>query len=144
VPESNTGACTEGSPKAPAAQAGIRPGDKITAFDGTPVKSWDELSAKLKQHGGEEVTLTIVRDGTSMDKSVRLAQITDTETGKKVGFLGVTADTRVAGYQTYGPVEAVGKTGQVFVTEIGLIFKTLAAVPAAIPKLFSPERGETE
>lgn len=144
LPESNGGGCTDDAPDAPAQKAGIEPGDRVTAFDGMKVRSWDELSAKLKSHGSEQVTLTVVRDGTSRQIPVELATVRDERTGKQVGFLGVTADTRVAGYQTYGPVEAVGKTGQVFALQIGLIFQTLADIPGAIPKLFSSERGESK
>ena len=47
-----------GKPPTPAAQSGIQPGDKIVAFNGTPVSSWDDVSrlirANLDQPGGRD------------------------------------------------------------------------------------------
>ncbi|MQA01393.1 MAG: PDZ domain-containing protein [Streptosporangiales bacterium] len=145
LPTSNASAsCASDAGKTPAAKAGIKPGDKITGFNGAPVQSWDGLSKELRAHGGEKVTVTVERGGQTKELSTTLATVEDQQTGKQIGFLGVTAGERISGYQTYGPLEAVGKTGEVFVLQIGLIFKTLGQLPAAIPKLFSEERGETE
>lgn len=145
VPTSNADAsCASKSAKTPAWQAGIKPGDKITGMNGQPVKSWDQLSTKLRKFGGEKVTLTVERDGATRQVTTTLATVEDERTGKQVGFLGVTAGERISGYQTYGPLEAIGKTGQVFVLQIGLIFKTLGQLPAAIPQLFSEDRGSTQ
>ena len=55
--------CHDDDPATPAAEAGLRPGDTITAIDGTPVSSFDEASAIVRAHPGEQLTLDIVRDG---------------------------------------------------------------------------------
>jgi putative serine protease PepD len=56
----------------PAAKAGLRAGDVITAFDGDSVESPDALTAAVSAKSpGDEVTVTYTRDGDS-----RTAQVT--------------------------------------------------------------------
>jgi putative serine protease PepD len=51
-------------PGAPAADAGLRAGDLITAVDGTTVHSVDELIIAIREHKvGQTVTLTYYRNG---------------------------------------------------------------------------------
>lgn len=58
-----------------AEKAGIKGGDVITKFDGQTVKTVDELNALRDQHNvGDTVTLTIVRDGSTMDISLVLGE----------------------------------------------------------------------
>jgi putative serine protease PepD len=57
----------------PAANAGLKAGDVITAVDGTPVASADDLTAKVSAHQpGDKVTLTITRNGSSQKLDVTL------------------------------------------------------------------------
>jgi S1-C subfamily serine protease len=72
------------APDGPAAKAGLRPtrrdrfgeiqlGDIITAIDGKPIKSKDELYAALEQHQvGDTVTVTVQRDDERHDEQVML------------------------------------------------------------------------
>ncbi len=63
------------APEGPAAKAGIRPGDVLTAVDTQKVANVEELSAALRQHDpGERVAISYVRDGESRTTQ---AQITD-------------------------------------------------------------------
>ncbi|MFT4245391.1 MAG: site-2 protease family protein [Micrococcaceae bacterium] len=55
--------CLPDDPKAPAAVAGIKPGDKITGFNGTTVTSWDLLSEQIRDSAGKPVALTVNRNG---------------------------------------------------------------------------------
>ncbi|HEX6445805.1 MAG TPA: M50 family metallopeptidase [Streptosporangiales bacterium] len=144
VPTTNEGDCAKGSPESPAAKAKLKPGDRITAFNGKPVKTWDEVSKDLRVNGGKKVTLTVTRNGTSRDVTVRLATVTDAASGKQIGYLGVVSKAEITGYQTYGPVDGAAAAGTFFVREIGLIFQTLGDIPAALPKLFSPERADSK
>lgn len=70
----------------PAEKAGLRPttqardgiilGDIITAVSGTPVISYEELRTELERYQiGSEVTITIIRDGVSLDVMLSLAAI---------------------------------------------------------------------
>ena len=75
----------------PAARAGLRGatrqviigntllligGDIITAVDGQPVKSWDELEdyLELEKQVGDTVTLTVIRDGRTIEIKVVLEE----------------------------------------------------------------------
>ncbi|MEU0528995.1 S1C family serine protease [Amycolatopsis tolypomycina] len=51
-------------PNGPADQAGLRPGDVITAFAGRPVTGVDDMLTALRSHDpGGQTTITIVRGG---------------------------------------------------------------------------------
>jgi len=47
----------------PAAAAGIRPGDRITAVDGEPVKTFDQLRDALKDRFSQAIPVEVERDG---------------------------------------------------------------------------------
>ena len=59
--------CTATDPRAPAAEAGVRPGDRLVAFDGQPVGSWEQARAAIRAAGGRTVRLTVQRDGQQVD-----------------------------------------------------------------------------
>ena len=64
-------------PGGPADQAGIQPGDVITAVDGVPVDDAEQLIVAIRTHSpGDTVTLTIQRDGQTSDVKVTLAPST--------------------------------------------------------------------
>jgi membrane-associated protease RseP (regulator of RpoE activity) len=98
-------ACTPNNKPAPAADAGLRPGDVIVAFDGKPVRTWDEVRGAIRTSGGQPVVLGIERNGKRLDLPVtpvtterpRLDANGNTVIGadgnpvlERVGFLGVT------------------------------------------------------
>jgi putative serine protease PepD len=57
----------------PASKAGLKAGDVITAIDGDPVESADDLTAKINAHKpSQKVTLTVKRDGKSLSVDVTL------------------------------------------------------------------------
>jgi S1-C subfamily serine protease len=63
------------SPQGPAANAGIRPGDVLTAVGGQEIESVESLFAALRQHDpGERVAISYVRDGVGHTAQ---SQITD-------------------------------------------------------------------
>jgi S1-C subfamily serine protease len=60
----------------PAAQAGVRQGDIITAFNRTPITSEDDLLAALAhQKPGDTVTLTLDRNGHTLTVRVHLGEL---------------------------------------------------------------------
>jgi membrane-associated protease RseP (regulator of RpoE activity) len=100
--------CSPTDPAAPAAAAGLRPGDTIVAFGNQPVSSWDEVRKLIAGAGGSTVTLGVERDGKRLDLPVspvaNVRYVTDEDgqavlgsDGKRlterVGFLGVTPTT---------------------------------------------------
>lgn len=55
--------CQAEDPPAPAAQAGLQPGDVIVAFDGTPVESWTQIRDRIRANHGTPLRITVRRDG---------------------------------------------------------------------------------
>jgi putative serine protease PepD len=61
-------------PDTPAAGAGLQPGDVVVAVDEHAVGSAESLTGFVRQYAsGEEVTLTVIRDGESIEITVTLA-----------------------------------------------------------------------
>jgi membrane-associated protease RseP (regulator of RpoE activity) len=100
--------CTATSPKAPAAAAGLKPGDEIVSFQGATVTSWDQVRKDIADAGGTTVQLGIIRDGAHLNIPVtpvantryvldKNDQPVTGSDGKRVteqvGFLGVTPTT---------------------------------------------------
>ena len=55
--------CTEDDPVAPAADAGLLPGDRIVAFNGEPVATWDELVGLVRDNRDGQAVIRYERDG---------------------------------------------------------------------------------
>jgi membrane-associated protease RseP (regulator of RpoE activity) len=68
--EGTARACTSADPIAPAAAAGILPGDRILALNGVQATSWDALTAQIRQDGGVTVPLELERNGTRVTTTV--------------------------------------------------------------------------
>jgi regulator of sigma E protease len=51
------------SPDMPAARAGLQPGDRILAVDGTKIESWDEMAELIAASRGHTLRLTVERGG---------------------------------------------------------------------------------
>jgi putative serine protease PepD len=61
-------------PSTPAESAGLQVGDVITAIDGDPVGGAESLTGYIRQYAsGDDVTLTVVRDGEETEVSATLA-----------------------------------------------------------------------
>ncbi len=76
----------------PAAAAGIKSGDKVTAVDGESVSTFEELRQKVMPNPGKELSFTVDRDGEMLTIQVTpKSHEVKTETGeaKTVGLLGV-------------------------------------------------------
>jgi regulator of sigma E protease len=77
----------------PAQAAGLRAGDRITAIDGHPVQSFDQLRALISGSGGRPIDVSVSRGGRAVD----LGQITPVKTQGRyiIGFSPqVRAETR--------------------------------------------------
>jgi putative serine protease PepD len=62
-------------PNSPAAQAGLQPGDLITAVDGEKITSTGAFIAKVAQDApGQTITLTVTRDGQTKQIKVTLGK----------------------------------------------------------------------
>jgi len=79
-------------------EADLQTGDKVVAVNGRPIEGWDELKSTIETSGGEEIELTVVRDG----GQVTVPVTPHTQEGQ--GFLGVGPGTIV---RDVTPIEAV-------------------------------------
>jgi membrane-associated protease RseP (regulator of RpoE activity) len=103
------GALTE---RSPAEEVGLELGDQIVAVDGQRYASFDDLSQELRANPGQEVTLTVERDGETRTVDVELAGTNPA--GEEVGFLGIGPEfERVREGPVTGVVESFETTGEV-------------------------------
>lgn len=58
----------------PAARAGLRPGDVVSAVDGKPVRDGVDLIEGVQGAAGKQQTLTVQRDGATLDVAVTAAR----------------------------------------------------------------------
>ncbi|MBM7659327.1 regulator of sigma E protease [Bacillus mesophilus] len=89
VNEARLGEVVENSP---AAEAGLQQGDVIQTIDGVDVSTWEDVVEIIRVHPEEELSFTIVRDGTPIDLMITPGKSTSGE--ETYGVIGV-----------YSPVE---------------------------------------
>ncbi len=90
----------------PARSAGLRPGDVVVRVDGASVRSASVLQKVIEHHAGTPITLVVSRGGA--DRTIVVTP--QAATGAK-GHIGVLIGAPVV---RSGPVESVGKAGQLF------------------------------
>ncbi|MCR2816021.1 M50 family metallopeptidase [Microbacterium jiangjiandongii] len=90
--------CTADDPAAPAAAAGILPGDVLLSVDGVPVETFAEASQIIQDSPGETLPVVIERDGETRTLQVTPVlterEIVDADgqvTTAEVGMVGMTA-----------------------------------------------------
>jgi membrane-associated protease RseP (regulator of RpoE activity) len=132
----NGAACASGEAKSPAVLAGLKVGDEVTAFNGTAVSNWTQLSnAILKVKPGDPVTLTVKRDGHSLTLHTALAEVPG-----HGSYFGI-APTTV--FQRQNPIDAIKYVGTGFSQVVTGSVSALAHLPAAVPQLFAKDRSST-
>jgi len=62
---------TEVAERGPAAEAGLRPRDRITAVDGRPVEHWSQVLKRVQEVRGAPVTLTVERGGQALSLTLK-------------------------------------------------------------------------
>ncbi|UVI34856.1 M50 family metallopeptidase [Brevibacterium spongiae] len=107
-PASEQNTCRDDDQLTPAWEAGIKPGDEITAIAGVETKDWDRLSAVIKDHAGERVEVDFIRDGKAESVTVPIIsserQKFD-ENGKALMNADGTPQTESQGFLGIGPVQ---------------------------------------
>jgi regulator of sigma E protease len=100
-------------PDKPADRAGLRPGDRIVAIDGAPVRSPADVAALTNAKPGGELVFRVARDGAEFDAPITADTIE--QNGRTVGIAGVRlrVDPEVAARMMvtvrYGPLDALGQ-----------------------------------
>jgi regulator of sigma E protease len=96
-------------PGMPAAEAGLEVGDVVTAVDGAPIKTWDELSSAIRASDGKPVEMVLKRgDATSTVTVVPESKPDKNIFGEVIGEAYVIGIERGFEEVAVGPVEAIG------------------------------------
>ncbi len=126
--------CREGDPEAPAYEAGLRPGDTVTDFNGTAVGSWDQLRELIRDNAAGQAVIGYERDGeqlvgrTSTTVELRPEDATgEDETLTEVGFLGVSPEAEVV-VPTGGPLYTIERMGSLTVDTV----QAIATLPVKV------------
>src|SRR3989454_2111954 len=100
-------------PQSPAAQAGLRSGDRIVRIDGEPVEGWSALQEKIRAHAGQPLTMEVERNGAR--ETLRIAPAVHEETNPietvKHGRIGISAVPRAAQVTVISPDSPAGRGG---------------------------------
>lgn len=134
-------ACRPGDPVAPAAQAGLRPGDRIVAANGTRIKDYTQLQKLIRGNGDRALALTVERAGKTLrlkttTKVNELPSLDPGQTQKVVkgGFLGIgPTQVRVRKGPLYTAGQMVG-----FTTDT---LKALARMPVKLVGVAKADLG---
>jgi membrane-associated protease RseP (regulator of RpoE activity) len=133
----NNVACTSADAKSPASQAGLRVGDRVTAFNGTRVSTYEQLTSAIKKaKAGEPVTITVDRTGQPLTLHTTLATVP----GRAGGYLGIAGSTV---FDSTSPLRAAQYAGTGFWQVLSGSVQALGQLPAALPDLFSKNRAST-
>ena len=111
----------------PAHAAGLEPGDRISAIDGRPIHTWDELTTAVYASPGRPLSLRVESRGAARTVTVTPApkQVTDPIGREKtVGLIGVAPSGVFEPYRL-SPVPALGRA---FRQQIQWTEETLAAM----------------
>ena len=106
--------CQKGDPVSPAAQAGLKAGDRFVSFNGTPVHSWTQMQSLIRGNDAGKATIVVERGGQQLTLHTNTMvepRPTDSHDPTKltpVGFLGVTP---VVTFQHGGPLYTVQQMG---------------------------------
>lgn len=85
----------------PAAQAGMLAGDKVVGIDGQVVKKWQDLAAIVQDHPGEDITVTVDRNGQQVNLKMKVKEVE--QNGDKYGQIGVKYESP----REFNPLKAV-------------------------------------
>jgi membrane-associated protease RseP (regulator of RpoE activity) len=138
------GSCPPGSP-APARDAGLRPGDRILAVAGTPVRDFAELVTAIHSRSGP-TEVRFDRNGQQRTVLIDVARVPHSAVGgnsdELVGAIGITPPRPPILTPRSGPGEAVGQTVAFTGTMFSNTWQGLKEFPQRIPALLDRIAGK--
>ncbi|KUP95477.1 M50 family metallopeptidase [Thermobifida cellulosilytica] len=152
----STATCPEDAEPSPAAQAGLRPGDRIVAVNGQPTPEWEDVQAAIRAHVGPG-TLQVVRDGQELtltadfienqvvkrDEDGNTVLRTDEDGNPVLDEEGrQIPETVTAGFLGFVPQEqrqtlSAAETATFFGDTMVSVGKAIVTLPAKIPDVFA-------
>jgi membrane-associated protease RseP (regulator of RpoE activity) len=129
--------CQPGDKVSPAKQAGFQVGDKILSFNGTTIKTWDDLTPLIRANADKPAVIVVERNGqpTDLHTNTIVNQVVDQAGSNKivsVGFLGVSPQQKVE-RQNFGfVVDKMGELSVATVKAIGNFPSKLVGVAQSI------------
>lgn len=117
-----------------AGRAGLRTGDRISAFDGREIENWAQLVRSARASPGRRVAVVVERDGEFLDVELNVGAVE--RRGETIGYMGVApreapaqSRERYLAFVRYGPFEslplAAEKTWNVTVLTVKIMKRLL-------------------
>ncbi|MFD2674056.1 M50 family metallopeptidase [Gulosibacter bifidus] len=141
----NPDAATSCDDKAPGAQAGLKPGDVVTAVDGVAVDSWDGLQATIRESADTPLEFTIDRAGQTMTLTVtpraNEVYVTDPATGRILEDEQGNPKTQTVGFVGFTPQHERAQQGIDFVGEmywqnLSGVYNVITTMPQRVVEMF--------
>ena len=128
----------ETTPDAPAAEMGMLPGDVIVAINGETLPTWPDVQDWISDHPGEDVAVTVQRDGAEVTLDGRL------EDNDGSGRIGIRADAPFE-FEPESVVGGIPEAAKQFGTGVQGTLSGIAHIvsPAGISDLLGTDDGET-
>lgn len=115
--------CSADDPLAPAAEAGIVPGDEIVSFGGEQVTGWQQMQQLIRASAGSETTVVVLRGGEELtltvtpieterpvtDKYGQIITEGDVTVTEPVGFVGISPQYETVQQPVTEVLPAVGE-----------------------------------
>jgi regulator of sigma E protease len=129
-----------------AAEAGLREGDRLHSIDGRELRFFNDLSPAVTAAGreGRALALSIERDGSFLELSLRPRPNADTRDGAPAFLIGVGPQAAVAepdAMLRFGPIEAIGRafseTGRLTGATFGMLYRMINGT-ASLQNLSGP------
>lgn len=135
-----TDVCPADAPPTPAAQVGLKQGDKVLSFDGDRIRDYDQLQADIRKSAGRQVPVVVERDGERLTLTPTIA--VNAVQKFDANNLPVKGETVQAGFLGFTPQRAVVQ--QTFGQSLDRMYdmgengvKSLVALPGKIPGLWN-------
>src|SRR5882762_6803629 len=117
-------------PNSPAAEAGLRVGDRIVAVNGEPVKSAEQVTQTIREHKGQPIILRVTRNGQQVEITATPRLLSPQETRERLGF---TPDEEI-------PYQRVGISGAP-ATAVDTNYEFIRVTGKAMGQLFAGKRS---
>ena len=142
VPANVVDECRASDPPSPAADADLEAGDQIVAVDGVAYDDWFDVVDVVRAQPGEEVVLTVERDGRTLDLPVTIGstEVPDPDNPTEVvtaGFIGLSPAVE----QQRSPITAVPERMWDFVSRSG---QAIVSIPSKMVGVWQAAFGDEE